>query len=267
MERLIKLSSVNKSEEPRLLSKEDKNKRNNKYFQYNIVEGKSKNTVAEKRCNSLYMKAKARNEVNKHLQEKAKEIKLNEELSKCTFQPQINQNPSFRDLDKAFFDKFEMQKKFNKDKIENNNIKVITMYDKYKDKVVNITALKNKEIYVKKKIECDKIIKPNLKRLDINLVLDKNKSVLNDKKIKDYVKRLHHAREFQSDLNAKLPFKEVIFEDKKPTNNLKSASMRCFFNKTKIEGNLNEQISKICKSPSLASLQLNLRSELSKVAL
>ena len=59
----------------------------------------NKNDTRE-RLHLLYEKGKIKNEVNRLLSEKNEQTKLQEELSKCTFYPQVNKKRNNNDKNK-----------------------------------------------------------------------------------------------------------------------------------------------------------------------
>lgn len=258
---------------------------NNNKAQIKNVKHKNKNLNSTP---SLYVKGKMKQQVNKHVLEKAREIKIKNELDQCTFQPKLNKNYSFKismysEIHNNVNNIKNNEEEYNRYQDNQDNIKPgkLTLYDKYKNRCVNTSAIKNKEIYMKKKVEGEKVVlKQEYKRLNINTVLDNTKTVLNDKITKAFIQRYHRARESHKDLFSKLTLKELWVEEalkaRSPNNNnnagninnnfggMRSTSMRLLNNSNNNE--FNEE-NKIKKSPSLALFQISLRRELSKVAL
>ncbi len=56
----------------------------------------------KQRLEILYEQGKIKKEVNRLLAEKTEEIRMQEEMSKCTFYPQTNKRSSFSDKNKNF---------------------------------------------------------------------------------------------------------------------------------------------------------------------
>lgn len=259
---------------------------------------------AQERCNSLYLKGKMKNDINKKLKAKAEAIKINAELSQCTFQPQLNnrKSSSTSNFNQNKSTQFKQSNNSNEEDFGNNNINIKlpsqvasdisnrNLYDKYKNKITNMMAFKSKEVYMKKKIEGNKISKPlPIKRLDINTVLDNNKTVLNDKLTKNFVKRYQKARESEEEVpfgNLNSSYKEGNLGKPSSGKLVRSLTMRCFFkindknnniiskniysrtnrNQSVLDQNASELMSNL-KSPSLKFLRNSLRRELSQVDL
>jgi len=213
---------------------------------------------AQERCNSLYLQGKRKNQINQKLKEKLEEKKLESEMSQCTFHPIINSSIKLKGRAASMIFLRENRAKQTTSNNEFNDLNS-TLYDKYKNKVTNMIAFRNKEVYIKKKVEGQKIQKFFSKRLDINIVLDNNKTVLNDKLTKNFVKRYEKARGDSLKTTNKT-------ENKKSKHLTKSRSltMRCFFNN---QASINSESMSSLKSPSLKYLKDSLRRELSQVEL
>ena len=245
---------------------------------------------AEDRCYNLHYYAKMKDENHKINKEKAFIEKVNHELSECTFKPAlINKN-------KAISQKMDLILQQNKKHtndintlgenpgiINMSNKKEITLYDKYKNKVTNLVAFRNKEIYIKKKIEGAKMLKkPDInygRRISLSQVLDNKKRVKNDKFTKLFINRLEKARslsamKFTNSLRSYNP----NHEDSTINGSLRAISVREFCDVVAVHNSktLNEIKSytyrdlhkrNLIKCNSLSELQNNLRSELFKIEL
>lgn len=281
-----------------------------------ITDKKSKANI---RCNSLYLKAKMKIEITKKIQEKANEIKMKKEMSECTFKPQINNNikqirlyevvnkiNSINNINNNKKDDDDMDSEKinnNEEKYDSDNIEVEiykrsnkhNLYDKYKNKTCNLTALKNKEIYIKKKIYNFNANNYDVydfcnNKLNIDIVFDKNKSVFNDKLTKKFINRYEKSRIMRIDANLNNSIhNDVHYVDNcniaglnrsmsslnsTSNKNARNKSPLTRFNKSSSMKNLldnntlgSKSINNFYRNSTLRSFQENLRKEFSQVEL
>jgi len=279
IDKLIKLDNVNQ---------QNSNENNSQYNLYMMKQNRSKQ--AEDRCNNLHYYAKMKDENHKLNKEKAYIDKINNELSECTFKPLLINNSKVINKRLDFIFQKNKQKSNEINIQEQNKVimnmnakKEVTLYDKYKNKVTNLIAFRNKEIYIKKKIEGAKILKkPDInygRKISLSQVLDNKKRVKNDKFTKLFINRLEKGRSLS---NMKFTNSLRSYNIKEDSNingkSLQAISVREFCNVVALHNSITINESKqlsnkdlhkrnLIKCNSLNELQNNLRSELFKIEL
>ena len=196
------------------------------------------------RCHSLYAKGSQKLKQRQEKFEQSSKIKENLLLSECTFQPEINNNKASNNYrksnyDRVFVDNYNIYN-LNKEPRNHSNL-----YDKYKNIITNKVALKNKEVYIKKKIDKDFSQKEKINHLDFQEVFNNEKNVNNNKHSSTFIKRYQMSR-LKSTENIK---------------KLQSTSMRFFSGQSSVSPDF---IYSLRGSP-ISSLREILRNDLSSI--
>lgn len=187
---------------------------------------KKDSTISFQRCNSLYIKAKMQqNKRNEEINRK-RILDSKNELKDCTFKPHLNRD--FRNISMIKFNaksSLENRNNSNSNKPELSDRSVgskqnktinrslselksskpdmqFTLYDKYKNVITNSYAHKNKEIYIRKKLEDP--LKEQFKRLNIRNVLNSEKNEINRDYNLSFISRMEKFHKYKNDSKSQL---------------------------------------------------------------